>query len=415
MRTHISERALLLLIGGVQFVNVLDFMMVMPLGPDFARSLAIENAHLGYIGGAYTLAAGLAGLLGAALLDRFDRRKALLWALVGLVLGTASGGFAWDMPSLIAARILAGAFGGPAAAIALSIVSDVVPPERRGRALGVVMGAFAIASILGVPAGLELARLGGWPLPFFAVAGLGVVALIAAAWLLPPMIGHLRSGPHASLFPWIGFLRRPPMRLAILASASHMMAGFTVIPNLSAYVQFNGGYPRERLGLLYLIAGLVSLITMRVGGAAVDRRGATPVAWIGTWIFVAAVAALGFALGLVPVPVLFVGFMTGMTVRAIANGTIATRIPLPQERAGYLSVQSAAQHFACAIGAFLSARMLSDGENGRLEGMPQVSILAMALAFILPIALANAERSVRARERSEAEGMLEAESVAEAT
>lgn len=73
----ISERSLLFLIGAVQFVNILDFMMVMPLGPDFARDLGIPTSQLGLIGGSYTAAAAVTGLLGAFFLDRFDRRSAL--------------------------------------------------------------------------------------------------------------------------------------------------------------------------------------------------------------------------------------------------------------------------------------------------------------------------------------------------
>src|SRR5688500_17567078 len=113
----LSERKLVFLIGSIQFVNVLDFMMVMPLGPDFARDLGIPSSQLGLIGGSYTAAAAIVGIAGAFFLDRFDRRRALAVALAGLVLGTVAGGFATGLPSLLGARILAGAFGGPATAL----------------------------------------------------------------------------------------------------------------------------------------------------------------------------------------------------------------------------------------------------------------------------------------------------------
>src|SRR5690606_8917324 len=119
----------------------------------------------------YTGAAAVSGLAGAFFLDRFERRSALIFCAIGLSLGTLAGAFAWDLNSLVAARVLAGLFGGPASSISLAIIADVIPPERRGRAMGAAMGAFSAASVLGVPAGLELARLGGWRLPFFVVAG----------------------------------------------------------------------------------------------------------------------------------------------------------------------------------------------------------------------------------------------------
>ena len=92
--TAASERLLIFLVGAVQFVNILDFMMVMPLGPDFARALGISTAHLGLIAGSYMAAAAIAGIVGARFLDRFDRRKALGVALFGLVAGTAAGALA---------------------------------------------------------------------------------------------------------------------------------------------------------------------------------------------------------------------------------------------------------------------------------------------------------------------------------
>ena len=165
-----SERGLVFLVGAVQFVNILDFMMVMPLGPDLARGLNMPLSHLGLVGGSYTASAAVAGILGAMVLERFDRRSALAVTMTGLVLATALGGVAASEWQLIAARVLAGAFGGPATALSLAIVSDCVPAERRGKALGAVMGAFAAASVLGVPAGLKLAELGSWRTPFFSVA-----------------------------------------------------------------------------------------------------------------------------------------------------------------------------------------------------------------------------------------------------
>ena len=108
-----SERTIIFLFSSIQFINILDFMMVMPLGPDFAASLSIPLSHLGWIGGSYTAAAAISGMAAASFLDRFDRRKALAVAMLGLVIGTLMGGLATGLGSLIAARVVAGAFGGP--------------------------------------------------------------------------------------------------------------------------------------------------------------------------------------------------------------------------------------------------------------------------------------------------------------
>src|SRR5438067_9113603 len=118
------ERTVVLLIAAVQFVNILDFVIVMPMGPDFAAALGIPSSRLGLIGGSYTAAAAVSGLAGSFFLDRFDRRPALGVAMLGLVAGTAICGLATGLPSLMAARLLAGFFGGPATSLAFSIIAD---------------------------------------------------------------------------------------------------------------------------------------------------------------------------------------------------------------------------------------------------------------------------------------------------
>ena len=385
----VSVRAILFLVGAVQFVNVLDFMMVMPLGPDFAAALDIPTSHLGYIGGSYTAAAAIAGMIASMFLDRFDRRKALAVTMFGLVCGTVAGGFATGLNSLMAARILAGMFGGPATSLSLSIVTDVVPPERRGKALGAVLSAFSIAAVLGVPAGLELARIGGWRLPFFAVAGLGLVVAASAIVLMPPLRLHLSEEAQREQALVTGpFFGRPAVLLALLSTATITMAAFALVPNLSAYLQFNLGYPRGRLGLLYMVGGALGFFSTRFAGTLSDRFGAPMVSLMGTVLFLLTLY-FGFYMArpVVPVLVIFVAFMVTNTFRNIAFQTLSSRVPYAGERARFMSSQSAVQHLSAAAGAFLGAAMLVELPNGALEGVPRLTLVSMALGATLPALL----------------------------
>jgi predicted MFS family arabinose efflux permease len=167
-----------------------------------------------------------------------------------LIAGTASGAAATDIASMLCARVLADTFGGPATSLAMSILTDAVPPERRGRGMGKVMGAFSVASVIGIPAGLELARLGGWYLPFLVVAALGVLVVLAVLRWMPPIRGHLLAAgaPRTPERPLWVFLMDPLVALALAGTAVAMAGTFALISNLSAFVQFNLGYPRERLG-----------------------------------------------------------------------------------------------------------------------------------------------------------------------
>jgi predicted MFS family arabinose efflux permease len=392
-----SERLIIFLVGAVQFINILDFVMVMPLGPDFARDLHIPSSNLGFIGGSYTAAAAVSGLAGSFFLDRFDRRKALAVAMLGLVVGTAAGGFATGLPTLLAARVLAGLFGGPATSLSFSIIADVIPAARRGKAMGAVMGAFSVASVVGLPAGLELARIGGWRLPFLGVAVLGLLVSCAVIYLMPPMRQHLEGRTEAELqaTPLGALFAKPLVRQSYLMTWVVMMSGFIIIPNISPYVQENLHFPREHLGSLYLGGGLVSFVATRVGGAMVDRYGSFITGTVGVvlllvvnWIWFIAYSPV------VPLIALFMGFMLAMGIRNVAYNTLTTKVPAPRERARFASIQSAVQHAAAAVGAFLSSQMLTERPDHTLEGVTQIALVAMVLSATVPYFLWRVERGL---------------------
>ncbi len=180
------ELLLLFVLAAVQFTSIVDFMVVMPLGPQLRRKLGIEPDQFGWIVASYTLAAGLAGLLASSFLDRFGRRRVYLSLFTGFLAGTLLCGLSFNYWSLMAARVVTGTFGGILGGMALAIIGDVFPEERRGRATGILMSAFALASVVGVPLCLSLGTRFGWQVPFLLLAVLGLGVLGLALWILPP-------------------------------------------------------------------------------------------------------------------------------------------------------------------------------------------------------------------------------------
>jgi predicted MFS family arabinose efflux permease len=394
LRAAISERKLVFLVGAGQFINTLDFTMVLPLGPDFAKALDIPASTLGVFGGSYTAAQAVAGIAGAFFLDRFDRRRALAVALTGLVAATAAGGLATGLVSLLAARMIAGAFGGIAETLAYALIGDAIAPERRGRAMGAIVSSFAVASVLGVPAGLELARLGGWRAPFFAVAALGAVVTVAAISMLPPQRAHLLVQPG----PFRDLLRRPMVWLGLVGTAVGYVAHYALVPNYSAYFQFNRGYPRGQLGLLYMIGGAVMFGSSRLAGWLGDRRGAAPVVASGAALY--AVVLIGgfiYPVAAVPVVAVFVGLTISASLRFVPMRALLLRIPGPEERARFLSAQSAVLSIGSAAGAMLGAQVLRDRPDRSLAGIDDLAWVTIALTLVYAALGYAIERRVRAR------------------
>jgi predicted MFS family arabinose efflux permease len=381
----------------VQFVNILDFMMVMPLGDDFSKALHIDSSDTGYVSGAYTAAAFTAGIVGSRFLDRFNRKSALLVSLLGLAVGTLAGGLATGFGSLVAARVVAGAFGGPATSLSLAIVADVVPIERRGRAMGVVMAGFSIASVAGLPAGLALARHGSWRTPFLIVAGVAVVVFVVGLLIIP----SAASPPRAvRVTPARELLSRREIVLGLSTSALVMTSVFLVVPNVPAYLMNNLQYPRDDYELLYLAGGVGSFIALVIGSRMIDKVGTIPVMSTGSAIAVVALAT-GF-LGVEPFPiaVVFVLFMMSAPLRGVSQTTLASRLPAPHERAQYMSLQSAVQHIAMTAGAVISAAILtSDPATKQVSPMWVVTVLAIACAASAPLVLIATERALARRVR----------------
>jgi predicted MFS family arabinose efflux permease len=385
----VSERAVIFLIGTIQFINVLEFMMVMPLGPDFAKALGISSRHLGVVSGSYTAASAVAGLIASTFIERFDRRKALAFSMSGLILATYAAAFSHNLTTLLAARILAGCFGGPSTSLSLAVVTDTIPVERRGRAMGAIMSTFAIASVLGVPAGLELAQVGGWRAPFIAIGTFGIMAVAMAILKLPPMRQHLEAIAQAkNLAPLGKMLIRPPVLTALSSCALMMISGFLLVPNLAPYIQANLHFPREKLGVLYFVGGGVSFILMRIIGVVTDKIGPIKVAWGASVLFMITVY-LGFVIADPPLPIILIFslFMVSMSLRGVAFNTLSSQVPAPTERARFMSIQSSVQHLASAVGAILSSSMLIEDSAKNLIGMPMVASFAILSGFLMPVCL----------------------------
>jgi predicted MFS family arabinose efflux permease len=107
-----DEWKLVLLLATINFIHILDFVIVMPLGDQLREELSITPRQFGNIVSAYGLTAMLAWIAAATVIDRFDRRKTMLLSLAGFVVTTLYCGLASDYFHLLIARGLAGLCGG---------------------------------------------------------------------------------------------------------------------------------------------------------------------------------------------------------------------------------------------------------------------------------------------------------------
>lgn len=393
------ERKIVWLAALVQLANVLDFMIILPLGPDLATAINIPSSQMGLVNGIYTFSAALSSIIMARYLDRYDRKKAIVFFLIGLVISTFLTAFAWDTYSMLAFRVIAGGFGGPVTALSLSMVVDQVPIERRGRAIAIVTSAFTVVSVFGVPIGLELALMFNWQMPFYVIAAFGAIVAFAIIVTLPSMTAHLkRNKEKPQTISVIAMLKRREIQLAALLFSLASFSAFLLISSTINYFTFNLQYPRADLDNLYLLGGVVSFIAMMMAGRIVDLYGARLLAFI-TAIFYMLVIADGFMhIPYIPVILVFTFFMMFSAIMGVIVSTIASETPESHERAAFMSLQTTFRHFAAGAGGVLSSVILYSDENDVLYNIEYVAAISIVCIIALPIIIVILRKRLNLKE-----------------
>src|SRR3989338_8791104 len=268
------EKYLLFTLAGIQFSHILDFMLMMPLGPILIAAFGIGTHEFGLLVASYSFSAALSGLLAATFVDRFERKRLLLTIFALFGFATLACGLAPSYATLLVARGLAGVFGGVMGAMVQTIVGDVIPFERRARASGVVSTAFSISTVAGVPLSLWLANHVGWRAPFVLIAGLVVLFVIVGLRNLPELRHHISTHKRAHPFQAMFSVLRDANHLrALLLSSLIIFSGFTVIPYITIYAVGNVGIAQQDIPYIYLFGGAATLITARRIGRLADLRG----------------------------------------------------------------------------------------------------------------------------------------------
>ena len=381
------ERRLLWLLALTQFTIIMDFMVMMPLGPQIMHAFSITPAAFATAVSAYSWCSGLSGLFAATYIDRFDRRRLLLTIYALFALSNLACALAGSFPLLLVARAFAGITGGVLASVIMAIVGDVIPVQRRGAATGTIMTAFSLAAIAGVPAGIMLGAHFGWAAPFFLLTVLSLGICLAGSRLVPSLTEHLSKRPPAlaEVLPNLWRLLSEPRHLNAFAltfilMVSHML----VIPFIAPVLVANHGVAPEQLSWMYMAGGAATFFTSRQVGKLADRFGTRRVFRIA--VVLAALPALFVThlpnLSFVELLVFFPVFMILMSGRMVPMQALLTTVPVPAQRGAFLSANSALQALGTGCGAWLGGLMLSTSPSGQIVGFGTVGWVAVAIAAV---------------------------------
>lgn len=377
-----KELILLLLLACVNFTHIMDFMIMMPLGPQFIKGFGVSPQQFGWMVSAYSFAAGLSGFMSAFFVDRFDRKRVLQVAYSGLVVATLACAFAPTYELLTVARIVAGIFGGVLGSQVMSIVGDTIPYERRGRGMAVIQAAFSLASVVGVPFGLWLASRFSWHAPFVFVGCLGLINTLLIQFFVPPLTIHLQNvteKPHP--FDILKSIANHPKQQRALVLTSLMMIGhFSIIPFISPYLVANAGFSEKDIYLIYLVGGACTIFSSPLIGKLADQYGKYRLFAICAGLSLTTTFAITNLPSVPLYAVLIVAsfFFIFSGGRVISSQAMLSSVVLPQNRGGFMSLNTAVMQFSSAMGSFVAGMIVQKATDGRLHNYQYVGFMAMA-------------------------------------
>jgi DHA1 family inner membrane transport protein len=254
-----------------------------------AGDLQVSISSAGTLVTAYALGISIGGPALTAVSMKVGRRTLLRLSLAAYVAGNVLAGLAVNFGILLLARVLTGALHGLFIGVAFAVAASMVPPERMGRSISMVFGGISVATALGVPLGTLLGQEVSWHATFLAIAGFGLVALVATLVLVPrvPNAGGGGFGAQARH-------ALAPRVLAVLGLGFFIMGGqFAALtyltPFLAEVTHISGG----AISLFLLAYGIANAVGTFAGGWAADR-GASRTLVIANVVLVVAIGGLYF-------------------------------------------------------------------------------------------------------------------------
>jgi MFS transporter, DHA1 family, inner membrane transport protein len=387
-----KEKIILLLLAAINFTHILDFMIMMPLGNYLMPYFNISSQQFSMLVAAYTFSAGISGFLAAFFVDKYDRKKVLLTGFSGFLVGTLFCALSPTYFILLFSRIVAGIFGGLIGAQVLSIVADLIPYQRRGTAMGIIMAAFSVASVFGVPFSLYLANIFNWHGPFYFVAGLGAILIPFLIKYLPKMDAHTLESRQTKVSPLellssIGKDKNQVLALAL--SATIMLGHFLIIPFLNPFMEFNMGFSKVQTPMIYMIGGALTLVSSPLLGRLADKIGKHRL-----FVIMALVAILPIALitNLPPFPFYLVLAVTGFwfvvsSGRMIPAQAMISNVVSTERRGSFMSINSSVQQIfvgiASVLAGFIVIKTPSNAIlNYEITGYISIVITLISIVFV---------------------------------
>ncbi|MFF7552214.1 Cmx/CmrA family chloramphenicol efflux MFS transporter [Streptomyces olivaceus] len=358
-----------------------EFMLA-GLLPDIASDLDVTVGTAGVLTSAFALGMVVGAPLVAAFARNWSRRPSLLGSVLVFAAAHAVGAVTTSFPVLLATRVVAALANAGFLAVALTAAAALVPPDRKGRALGVLLAGTTSAMIAGVPGGSALGTVFGWRATFWAVAALCLPAALGILMGVPAGHREEEATGRPVLRAELAQLTRSRLIVVMLLGALVNAATFGSLTFLAPVVTDSAGLGELWVSVVLVLFGTGSFAGVTLAGRLSDRYPGRVVAVGGPLLLVGWPATA--VLATEPVALFVLVFVQGTLSFALGT-TLITRVLYEAAAAPGMagSYATAALNVGAAVGPVIAAATLGAGALGPLwaSGL----LVAVALLIALPL------------------------------
>jgi len=261
---HFAPAVLALAVGGFA-IGTTEFV-TMGVLPQVADGVGVSIPAAGRVISTYALGVVVGAPLVAYFGARLPRRSLLLGLMLAYVAFNALSALAPDYPTLLVARFLDGLPHGGYFGVASLVAASMVAPERRGRAIALVLMGLPVANVVGVPVATWLGQHLGWRSSYWLVAGLAALTVALVLMFVPDCPGNPEATGRRELLA----LRKPQVWFAIIAGAVGFGGMFALFSYVAPMATRVGGLSASAVPVFLLTMGVGMLFGNWVAGHAMD-------------------------------------------------------------------------------------------------------------------------------------------------
>ena len=367
-------------------------MIVPGMLNELSADLAISPAQVGMLISAFAMTICVTGPFLAGWTSAIERRKLLtaslaLYAAMHWIAALSPGYHA-----LLAARMLTALGAAVFTAQAAATAGLMVPPEVRGKAIGLVFLGWSIAAVVGTPLGAYLGAHIGWR-PTFGLVGLLAALFAVGVWMqIPPKLHVAPMGRAA----WKALFQNRPLLLAISVTAIQALGMFTMFSYMALLLKdFIGATPTV-ISMMFLCFGVTGVLGNVIGARVMDRIGPMRVGVVAMCCMLTAITLWPLTKGSPPVTVALI-LIWGLGCFAI-NGSQQARLVgmAPPLASASVSLNSSAIYLGQATGAFIGGLIVSTQGTAHLSFYSAVPMATAIVVSLYAANLANRRRMMEA-------------------